>query len=167
VTYSGRRDNKLVKNLNGHGLPPPRYHLLSRCHAAVQGCEMPERMPAPNRAKMLCKSILSGIAMTDQPTPDQGRVIRFRPRGTPRWRLSPPRRGNAPVRDLSKYESTKGEDDYRHRMTMNALALVVTTVLVVVGTWLAISIADMRKKQDCYLQGGRNCNQLAIPQTER
>ena len=52
-------------------------------------------------------------------------------------------------------------------MTMNALALVTTTVLVVVGIWLAVSIADMRKKQDCYLQGGRNCNQLAIPQTER
>ena len=48
-------------------------------------------------------------------------------------------------------------------MTMNALALVVTTVLVVVGVWLAVSIADMRKNQDCYLQGGRNCNQLADP----
>ena len=45
-------------------------------------------------------------------------------------------------------------------MTMNALALVATTILVVVGIWLAISIADMRKKQDCYLQGGRNCNQI-------
>ena len=45
-------------------------------------------------------------------------------------------------------------------MTMNALALVATTILVVVGIWLAVSIADMGKKQDCYLQGGRNCNQL-------
>jgi hypothetical protein len=135
----------------------------------MQHCGLRERMAAPNRAKRLFKSILSGIAMTDQPTPDQGRVIRFRPRGTPPWRLSPPRprRGNTPVRDLSKYESAKGEDDYRHRMTMNALALVITSVLVVVGTWLAVSIADMRKKRDCYLQGGRNCNQLAIPQTER
>jgi hypothetical protein len=109
--------------------------------------------------------------MADQPTPsqDHGRVIRFRPRGTPSWRvpLLHSRRTDAPVADLSKYESAKGEDDYRHRMTMNALALAVTTVLVVIGTWLAISIADMRKNQDCYLQGGRNCNQLAIPQTER
>lgn len=107
--------------------------------------------------------------MTDQPTPssDRGRVIRFRPRGTPAWRLSPPRHGKAPVADLSKYENAKGEDDYRHRMTMNALALVVTVVLVVVGTWLAVAIADMRQKQDCYLQGRRNCDQIAIPQTER
>jgi hypothetical protein len=77
------------------------------------------------------------------------------------------RPGETPVADLRKYENAKGEDDYRHRMTMNALALVVTSVLVVVGIWLAISIADMRKKQDCYLQGGRNCNQISIPQAER
>ena len=50
---------------------------------------------------------------------------------------------------------------------MNALALVTTSILVVVGIWLAVSIADMRKKQDCYLQGGRNCNQISIPQAER
>ncbi|MCC6888966.1 MAG: hypothetical protein IT536_10570 [Hyphomicrobiales bacterium] len=72
-----------------------------------------------------------------------------------------------PVADLKKFESSQGEDDYRHRMTMNVLALLATTILVVVGIWLAFSIADLRKKQDCYLQGGRNCNQLAIPQTER
>jgi hypothetical protein len=72
-----------------------------------------------------------------------------------------------PVDDLAKYERTKGEDDYRHRMTMNALALLITAVLVTVGIWLAISIADMRKNQDCYLQGRRNCNQLVIPQAER
>jgi hypothetical protein len=52
-------------------------------------------------------------------------------------------------------------------MTMNVLALVATIILVVVGIWLAISIADMRKKQDCYLQGRRNCDQIAVPQAER
>jgi hypothetical protein len=105
------------------------------------------------------------------PSKDGGRVIRFRPRGASpsgwRWPLQRPRPGETPVADLTKYESTKGEDDYRHRMTMNALALVATTILVVIGIWLAVNIADLSKKQDCYLQGGRNCNQLAIPQTER
>jgi hypothetical protein len=106
-----------------------------------------------------------------KPPQESGRVIRFRPRGAPpsgwRWPLQRSRPGETPVADLTSYERAKGEDDYRHRMTMNALALIVTTILVVVGIWLAVSIADMRKKQDCYLQGGRNCNQLAIPQTER
>ena len=105
------------------------------------------------------------------PSKDDGRIIRFRPRGTApsgwRWPLQRPRPGETPVADLTQYESSKGEDDYRHRMTMNALALVATTILVIVGIWLAVSIADMQKKQDCYLQGGRNCNQLAIPQTDR
>lgn len=102
---------------------------------------------------------------------ESGRVIRFRPRGASpsgwRWPLQRSRPDETPVTDLTKYESAKGEDDYRHRMTMNALALVAVTILVVVGVWLAISIADMRKAQDCYLQGGRNCNQLVIPQAER
>jgi hypothetical protein len=111
--------------------------------------------------------------MPDQsmPTKDSGRVIRFRPRGASasggRWPSQRPQPGDTPVADLTKYETTKGEDDYRHRMTINALALAATTILVVVGVWLAVTIADMRKKQDCYLQGGRNCNQLAIPQTAR
>ena len=77
------------------------------------------------------------------------------------------RRGDAPVADLTKYERGQGEDDYRHRMTMNALGLLVTAVLVVIGIWLAASISEMRKNQVCYLQGGRNCNQLTIPQIER
>jgi len=105
------------------------------------------------------------------PSKDSGRVIRFRPRGASpsgwRWPLQRSRPGGTPVADLSKYENAKGENDYRHRMTMNALALVTTSILVVVGIWLAISIADMRKNQDCYLQGGRNCNQISIPQAER
>jgi hypothetical protein len=102
---------------------------------------------------------------------ESGRVIRFRPRGASpsgwRWPMQRSQGAETPVDDLAKYERTKGEDDYRHRMTMNALALLITAVLVTVGIWLAISIADMRKNQDCYLQGRRNCNQLVIPQAER
>jgi hypothetical protein len=105
------------------------------------------------------------------PSDDEGRVVRFRPRGASpsgwRWPLQRSRPGDTPVADLTKYQNTTGEDDYRHRMTMNALALAATTILVVAGIWLAVSIADMQKKQDCYLQGGRNCNQLVVPQTER
>lgn len=105
------------------------------------------------------------------PADDSGRIVRFRPRGASpsgwRWPLQDPRPGGTPVADLSKYENAKGEDDYRHRMTMNALALVATSILVAVGIWLAIGIADMRKNQDCYLQGRHNCNQIAIPQAER
>jgi hypothetical protein len=105
------------------------------------------------------------------PSKNSGSIIRFRPRGASPsgwgWPLQRTRPNETPVADLTKYESTTGEDDYRHRMAVNALALVATIIIVSVGIWLAVSIADMRKKQDCYLQGGRNCNQLAFPQTER
>jgi hypothetical protein len=52
-------------------------------------------------------------------------------------------------------------------MTMNALTLVVTTILVCIGLWLAASIAEMRKNQDCFLQGHRNCNNVVIPPRDR
>lgn len=105
------------------------------------------------------------------PSKESGQVIRFRRRGAPRsgwrWPAQQPRPDETPVADLTKYERANGDDDYRHRMTMNVLALVTTAILVVVGVWLAVSISDMRNAQDCYLQGRRNCNQLVIPQAER
>ena len=80
------------------------------------------------------------------PSQDDGRIIRFRPRGASpsgwRWPVPRPRPREPPVADLTKYQRSQGEDDYRHRMTMNALALVSTTMLVVIGIWLAVSIAD-------------------------
>ena len=108
--------------------------------------------------------------MADQTSPskDSGRVIRFRPRGAGGWRwpLQQQTPAEPPVADLVKFQQAEGEDDYRHRMTMNALALLVTTILVAVGLWLAISIAEMVKNQDCFLQGRRNCEQIIIPRRD-
>jgi hypothetical protein len=73
-----------------------------------------------------------------------GRVIQFRPRmGT-----SPRRRGGkvpirnferdcSPVPDLAKYECAQSDDEYRHRMIVNAVALVFTSLLIFAGVWLA------------------------------
>jgi len=97
------------------------------------------------------------------------RVIRFRPRGASAsgwgWPLQRPQPPVEPP-DLAKFERTADEDDYRHRMTMNALALLVTAVLVAAGVWLAFSIAEMVKNQDCFLQGRRNCEQIVIPRRD-
>ena len=64
--------------------------------------------------------------------------------------------------DLAKYEGGAAEDDYRHRMMMNVAALAATIVLATAGAWLAITIADMRKTQDCYLSGRRNCTPIDV-----
>ena len=41
--------------------------------------------------------------------------------------------------------AAESPEDFRHRMLANAAALVFTVVLIVVGFWLATSIADMRR----------------------
>jgi hypothetical protein len=103
--------------------------------------------------------------VTERPTNDSGRVVPFRRSGVPRWPAVPTPPG--PVRDLAKYEHAEAADDYRHRMTMNALGLLVTILLMIVGLWLVDKIAEMRKNQDCYLSGRRNCTQIDAPPIER
>lgn len=103
------------------------------------------------------------------PTHENSRVLRFRPRGTPRWRWpvgNIPQR-NPPIDDLAKFERSDSEDDYRHRMTINALALVATVLLVSAGVWLAIRITEMVQVQDCYLSGRRNCAPIEAGPIER
>ena len=106
--------------------------------------------------------------MLDRPAlpDDKGRVIPFRQRGLPRWRWPPPRPYRAaepPGADLAKYERGEGEDDYRHRMKMNILGLLVTILLVISGVWIADSMAEVGRLQDCLLAGGRNCAPTVAP----
>ena len=51
----------------------------------------------------------------------------------------------------------EGEDDYRHRMKMNVLGFLVATLLVISGTWIIDTMAEVRRIQECFLAGGRNC----------
>jgi hypothetical protein len=54
--------------------------------------------------------------------------------------------------DLARFERTAEPDDYRHRMVMNGVALVIVTTM-----------ADMRKNQDCVLSGRAGCTPVDIP----
>jgi hypothetical protein len=66
--------------------------------------------------------------------------------------------------DLSRYERTREEpDDFRHRMLANLAAFAFTVALIAIGIWLAMSIADLRKTQDCVLMGRRDCARIASP----
>ena len=101
---------------------------------------------------------------TQQPTirdDDEHRVLKF----VPRTSATPPHPPAAEVAsDLSRYEKTPDEpDDFRHRMLANAAAFALTAALTGIGIWLAISIADLRKTQDCVLTGRRDCAQIAVP----
>lgn len=104
------------------------------------------------------------------PTADEGRIVRFRPRGAlSGWRWLPPnlQDSDPPVGDLAKFEQGEPEDDYRHRMTVNVLGLVVTILLVVAGIWLADKIAETRAAQDCFLSGRRNCTSIEVSPIQR
>lgn len=105
---------------------------------------------------------------------DEHVVVKFRPRTSahPPGRREEPALANAPppapttarpgARDLSRYERTRDEpDDFRHRMLANVAALSFTVALTVIGIWLAMSIADLRKTQDCVLMGRRDCARIS------
>jgi hypothetical protein len=65
--------------------------------------------------------------------------------------------------DLSRYERPRDEgDDFRHRMLANVAALAFTVALTAIGIWLAVSIADLRKTQDCVLMGRRDCARISV-----
>jgi hypothetical protein len=97
---------------------------------------------------------------------DQNRVVRFRPR-VRRFDSNIPSGGRSPVEDIGKYERLSEDDDYRHRMTMNAIALAACALLVAAGIWLANTITEMRKTQDCVLSGRHNCLPLDIPLNQK
>jgi hypothetical protein len=64
--------------------------------------------------------------------------------------------------DLSRYERQRDEpDDFRHRMLANVAALAFTIALTAIGIWLAMSIADLRRTQDCVLMGRRDCARIS------
>jgi hypothetical protein len=100
------------------------------------------------------------------PTSNQSesRVLPFRRRGSLLHRNVP----QPPLPDLEKYERAPEEpDDFRHRMVMNALGLLVTVALIVAGIWMAEVMAHMRKDQDCVLMGRSNCAHLDVPARQR
>lgn len=106
---------------------------------------------------------------------DDHRVLPFRPRdvahlpsaedGTRPSATILPFRREAPQLAHDPEESSRDEaqGDFRHRMLTNVAALVLTVGLALVGIWLATSIAEMRRTQDCVLMGRNDCATIAAP----
>jgi hypothetical protein len=98
-------------------------------------------------------------------------VLQFRPRNpalTPAWRREHHAQLQQDERhepnDLSRYERPRDEpDDFRHRMLANIAAFAFTVALTAIGIWLAVSIADLRRTQDCVLMGRRDCVRITTP----
>lgn len=156
------------RTIRGAGrLPHPCHVIISanifcetHCRRAKWGTHFPE---------------LAAVK-TQQPIPsdDEHRVLKFRPRTLahpPGQRGEPDQLvrhegGRHPTADLSRFERDREEPgDFRHRMLANLAALAFTVALTAIGIWLAMSIADLRKTQDCVLMGRRDCAQIAAPRS--
>ena len=106
---------------------------------------------------------------------DDHRVLPFRPRDAvhlpsteegarPSATILPFRRETPPPEhDAEESGRDEAPGDFRHRMLTNVAALALTVALTVVGIWLATSIADMRRTQDCVLMGRHDCATIAAP----
>jgi hypothetical protein len=92
---------------------------------------------------------------------DDHQVIPFRRRGATGFSTRGTR--SPPANDLAHYESGAEHDDFRHRMWANLAAFAFTAILTAVGIWLASSLADLRKTQDCLLIGRGDCAPIATP----
>ena len=101
---------------------------------------------------------------SDVPDNDKGRVLPFQRRGQLRTHNAPHVTQGEPVEGVEKYAVAE-PDNYRQRMINNGLAFAFVLVLVAVGVWLADTIAEMRRNQDCVLSGRRNCAQVNVPPT--
>jgi hypothetical protein len=106
----------------------------------------------------------------DRPNPigtqDSGQVLKFRLRR--RVALQAPRSATdsgatEPLDDLAQYEEEDAHVDDRHRMLMNLIAVAIVSTLVGVGVWIADTITDMDKAQDCVMQGRQNCAPIDVP----
>ncbi|KRQ93053.1 hypothetical protein [Bradyrhizobium valentinum] len=105
---------------------------------------------------------------------DEHVVLKFRPRTSahppsrreesdPAKTASKTSKTAPAANDLSRYERPRDEgDDFRQRMLANVAALAFTVALTAIGIWLAISIADLRKTQDCVLMGRRDCARISV-----
>lgn len=105
---------------------------------------------------------------SNSPMPDDGgehRVISFR-RGRPG--AGPPGGEPVPPDNLAKFaQSRETPEDYRHRMIVNAAGLLFVVALIGVAVWLADTMADMRRNQDCVLSGRRGCTPVDVDKDRR
>jgi hypothetical protein len=94
--------------------------------------------------------------------PGSGRIVLFPSRlpigkGRPRQDVSRPEVQGHGIENLRKYERGVEPDDYRRRMTINAMAFAFIVVLTLAGVWLAEQFAMLQKAQDCAFSGRKNC----------
>jgi hypothetical protein len=65
--------------------------------------------------------------------------------------------------DTPREPATDAPASERDRTTTNIIVLVVVALLIGAGVWLANTMLDVRKIQDCVASGRRNCAPIVTP----
>jgi len=94
-----------------------------------------------------------------------GQILKFEPRSPGQPSLAEASRlAEDDLDDFARSEQEHdGPIDYRHRMFMNLIALAILVSLVVAGVWIADTISDLQREQDCLMQGRSNCAPIEVP----
>lgn len=109
-------------------------------------------------------------AVIERPDPRDagpfGQILRFEPRrpGKPLLASATPQPVKDDLDDFAQFEQEQDEPiDYRRRMIMNLIALAILASLVGLGVWIADTISDLQRDQDCLMQGRSNCAPIELP----
>ncbi len=100
------------------------------------------------------------------PADEFGQVLYFprRPKPLPLPAAGPDDSPAEPGDDFAAYEQDRDEIvDYRQRRLMNVIALAIVTLLLGAGVWIADTITDLQRDQDCVMQGRVNCVPIDLP----
>jgi hypothetical protein len=95
-----------------------------------------------------------------------GRVLKYerRPPGKPSFGAAKMPPVDDDLDDFARFEQEQDEPiNYRHRMIMNLIALTILIALVGLGVWIADTISDLQREQDCLMQGRSNCAPIEVP----
>jgi hypothetical protein len=99
-----------------------------------------------------------------------GQVLQFPQRrlGTPGFTVPGAHTSDSDLADdLARYEQEDEPVNYRHRALMNFIAVVIVTLLVASGVWIADTIIGVGRTQDCVMQGRMNCSPIEVPVPNR
>src|SRR5438067_8088619 len=102
-----------------------------------RSCFAGDKLAAIGRYSRIGMRMLEASMRPEQkPQSEPERVVAFRPRSGPSQNRAsrseaPAEIGSMPVADLTKYQRTGEEEDYRHRMVVNVLALAFCIVLAI------------------------------------
>jgi hypothetical protein len=94
-----------------------------------------------------------------------GQVLRFKPRlGKALIHARTTEPAEDDIDEFARFEQEQDEPiDYRHRAIMNLIAVAVLTLLIGLSVWIANTISDLQREQDCLMQGRSNCAPIELP----